>query len=257
MGKVKQVIMGNTEAEEKARKKAEVKRGQKKLRRVSESEPSENSGNQMVSKSDKSEKPEKSDKSDRLKLRKSEFSGHPNFRGKKYLASAKLVDKNKKYSLEEALELVKKTSFSQFDGSVEAIFNVTEKGLRGVVALPHGTGKQIRVKIADEGLITNLEKGGSIDFDILVAHPSLMPKLARVAKILGPKGLMPNPKTNTISENPSQLVEILSRGQIQWKTETDFPIIHTIIGKVSFDEKKLAENFAALVKAIGKDKIVS
>lgn len=251
MGKVKQVIMGDLDAEEAARKKAEVKREQKKLQKTGKSENSEKPEMPEISEN------QKETKSDPLKIRKSASLSSPIVRGKKYLNSAKLVDKNKKYSISEALDLVKKTSFSKFDGSVEAIFNVADKGLRGTVALPHGTGKQIRVKIADDALVTNIEKGGTIDFDILVAHPSMMPKLARIAKILGPKGLMPNPKTNTISENPEKLVENLSKGQINWKTEADFPIIHAIIGKVSFDEKKLAENFAALLKSINKEKIVS
>lgn len=173
--------------------------------------------------------------------------------GKKYRQMITLVDKTKKYPVNEAIALVKQVSYSKFDGTVEAIFNVIEKGIRGTVALPHGTGKQVRVRVADDALVAN----PIIDFDILVAHPAMMPKLAKIAKILGPKGLMPNPKTNTISDHPEKLVEVLSKGQINFKTETDFPIIHTIIGKVSFDDKKLSENLASLIKAIGKDKIIS
>lgn len=245
MGKVKQVIMGDLEAEQAARKKAEVKREQKKLKTKKDETPTVSEEKNVEEKIT----PKKSEKA----------SVQPSvvIRGKKYLEVSKLVDKNKTYSLPEALDLVKKTSFSQFDGSVEVIFNVLEKGLRGTVSLPHGTGKKIRVRVADEALVSSLEKGGQIDFDILVAHPSLMPKLAKVAKILGPKGLMPNPKTGTIGENPEKLVEALSKGQINWKTETDFPIIHTVIGKVSFETKFLEENFAALLKSINKEKIVS
>ncbi|MBI3558826.1 50S ribosomal protein L1 [Candidatus Gottesmanbacteria bacterium] len=158
-------------------------------------------------------------------------------------------------NLTQAINLVKENSFSKFDGAMEVILNVIEKGLRGNVTLPHGTGKTIRVKIADDDLISTIENG-RIDFDILVAHPSMMPKLAKIAKILGPKGLMPNPKTNTISENPAELVKILSSA-VQWKTQPDFPIIHTVIGKVSFETKKLEENFAALIKSVGKEKIKS
>lgn len=155
-------------------------------------------------------------------------------------------------NLAQAIDLVKENSFSKFDGTVEVILNVTDKNLRGNVSLPHGTGKAIRIKIADEALIAN----PVIDFDILVASPNMMPKLAKIAKILGPKGLMPNPKTNTISENPEELAKTLS-SSIQWKTQPDFPIIHAMIGKVSFESKKLEENFAALVKSIGKEKIKS
>lgn len=225
MGKVKQVIMGDPQEEEKARKKAKVKRAAKK----------------------EVEEPKKESK----KSVKSVTS--VTSRGRKYLKVAPLVDNKKVYSLPEALDLVKKTSFSKFDGTVELHLNVTDKGLRGTVALPHGTGKQVRIRVADDALIAN----PVIDFDILVAHPSMMPKLAKIAKILGPRGLMPNPKAGTIGENPEALALSLSKGQMQWKTEADFPIVHTIIGKVSFEPKKLEENFAALVKSINKEKIRS
>ena len=155
-------------------------------------------------------------------------------------------------NLTQAIDLVKKNSFSKFDGTVEVILNVTDKSLRGNVTLPHGTGKEIRIRIADDALVSN----PMINFDILVAHPSMMPKLAKIAKILGPKGLMPNPKTGTISENPEELVKTLS-SFVQWKTQPDFPIIHSIIGKVSFETKKLEENFSALIKSVGKEKIKS
>lgn len=155
-------------------------------------------------------------------------------------------------NLAQAIDLVKKNSFSKFDGTVEVILNVTDKNLQGNVTLPHGTGKQIRVRIADEALISN----PVIDFDILVASPDMMPKLAKIAKILGPKGLMPNPKNGTISENPEELVKTLS-SSLSWRSQPDFPIIHSVIGKVSFENKKLEENFAALIKSVGKEKIKS
>lgn len=239
MGKVKAVVMGDEVAEEAARKKAVEKRAAKKQLR--------HSGEPEATPESVVEEPKKQ-KRDSGQARMTK-----DIRGKKYIKVVSLVDKKKKYSLSEALDLVKKTSYSSFDGSVEAIFNVLEKGIRGTVSLPHGTGKTIRIRIADDALIAN----PVIDFDILVAHPSMMPKLAKIAKILGPKGLMPNPKTGTIGEKPEELVEKLSKGQVNWKTENDFPIIHSVIGKVSFDEKKLAENFGALVKSISKEKIVS
>ena len=232
MGKVKQVIMGDEVAEAEAKKKAAEKRAQKKLAKKEEVKEVE----------EVKKEPKKSLKS----------SPSMPSRGKKYLAVAPLVDKKKVYSLADALDLVKKTSYSKFDGTVEMHLNVMEKGLRGVVSLPHGTGKKIRVRIADDELIAN----PVIDFDILVAHPSMMPKLAKIAKILGPRGLMTNHKTNTISENPEELVKKLT-GSSSWRTETDFPIVHTIIGKVSFEDKKLTENLSVIVKSIGKDKIKS
>lgn len=262
MGKIKTVVMGDEIAEEAARKKAEAKREQKKIR---ESEKSENSVNQPIG------EPEKSDISEVPEVRVPELSEPPEKKpkkkavnskyrfptGKKYSEAKAQVDSKKTYLAPDAIELVKKTSYSSFDGSVEARFNVVEKNLRGTVSLPHGTGKQIKVVVADDSLIANLEKGMKIDFDILVASPDMMPKLAKIAKILGPKGLMPNPKTGTIGPDPEGLAESLAKGQIQWKTQPDYPIIHTVIGKTSFESKKLLDNFSVLTKSIGKDKIRS
>lgn len=272
MGKVKTVVMGDEKAEEAARKKAEAKREQKKA----EKKATKHKGDVVVSPTaeevakapdaviasaaveiDADSGSEKTAKKTKTGGKKQETSTkYKAGSGKKYAAAASLVDKTKTYSLSEAISLVKKTSFSSFDGSVELHVNVAEKGARGTVQLPHGTGKNVRVKIADDSLIAELLKSSKVDFDILVASPDMMPKLAKVAKILGPKGLMPNPKTNTISPNPEQLVKTLS-SSVQWKTQNDFPIIHAVIGKVSFENKKLEENFAVLLKSIGKDKIRS
>lgn len=240
MGKIKTVIMGDQEAEEKARQGGKVKREQKRAAKT-----------EKIEIKDERQETNEEVKEEKKKTKKVE-SKYQFSSGKKSAAARSLVDKNKTYSLAEALDLVKKTSFSRFDGSVEVHFNVTDKNLRGTVSLPHGTGKQVRVKIADDALIAN----PVIDFDVLVASPDMMPKLAKIAKILGPKGLMPNPKTNTISENPAELVKILT-SSVSWKAQSDFPIVHAVIGKVSFESKKLEENFAALTKSIGRDKIKS
>lgn len=278
MGKIKTVVMGDEKSEEEARKKAEAKRAQKKLAlskteglekekaKASEIKAEPPVATEKVSKKEKVAEPEvekapeaeevkkevKKKKADKVASDKYHFA-----RGQKYLKIKVLVDKNKTYTIQEALELVKKTSLSKFDGTVEVIFNVVEKGQRGLVALPHGTGKEVRVKIADEALIEAISKGAPIDFDVLVAHPMMMAKLAKVAKILGPKGLMPNPKTGTIGEDTEKIAKNLSKGQVQFKTESDYPIIHSIIGKVSFENDKLTDNFNAFVKAITKDKIRS
>lgn len=180
----------------------------------------------------------------------------PRSRGKAYLKAKKLIEPSKLYPISQAVELVKKTSLSKFDGTVEVHINTTEKGIRGQVNLPHGTGRKTRVAIADENLISEIEKG-KIDFDILVANQVIMPKLAKVAKILGPRGLMPNPKNGTISIEPEKLALSLSKGQIQFKTEPAAPIIHFVLGKVSFPIKHLEENFKALISAIDPQKIKS
>jgi len=249
MGKVKQVVMGDIEAEEKARAKAAEKRAQKKI--VKNEEKVE----EKVEVVSEAEAPEvvKTE----VKAVKASKSGKPNVSGKNYQAQLTKIDKNKLYSPAEAVSLVKKIAFAKFNETIELHINVLEKGIRGNATLPNGTGKQVKVVIATDGLVTDIEKGGKINFDILVASPDMMPKLAKIAKILGPRGLMPNPKTNTISPQPEKLVKDLSGGQIQYKTETNFPIIHTIIGKLDFEDKKLLDNYQVLIKAIGKDKIVS
>lgn len=235
MGKIKTVVMGDLEAEEAARKKAGEKREQKKLAAK--------------------ETPESEVKKKLIKKKAAETK-YKFGRGKKYAAMAAKIDKNKTYSPLEAIKLAKETSFSKFDGTVEIILNLTDKGLRGTVALPHGTGKDVKVRVADDDLIKSLEGGGKIDFDVLVASPTMMPKLAKVAKILGPKGLMPNPKTGTIGERPEELAQSLTKS-VAWRTEPEFPIVHAILGKTSFEEGKLEENYQALIKSIGKDKIRS
>jgi large subunit ribosomal protein L1 len=108
--------------------------------------------------------------------------------------------------------------------------------------------------IVDDKILEKIEQG-VIDFDVLVAHPSFMPKLAKFARVLGPKGLMPNPKAGTVSPNPEEVVKKFEKGVLRWKTEPKFPLIHQLIGKISFDEKALIENAAAFVKAVGKPHI--
>ena len=125
-----------------------------------------------------------------------------------------------------------------------------KKDYRTAVSLPHGTGKEVRVAIADEKIVAEIE-AGKINFDILVAHPTMMAKLAKVARVLGPRGLMPNPKTGTVSPDPEKRAKELSSGQVNIKTEPGNPLIHMPIGKVSFEDKKIAENVKAVLKALG------
>jgi len=181
-------------------------------------------------------------------------------RSKRYVEAASLVDKTKTYPLPDAVSLVKQTSSTKFDGTIELHINLNpvslgeKKDYRGAVVLPHGTGKQVRVVIADDAVLADVE-AGKINFDILVAHPSMMPKLAKVARILGPKGLMPNPKTGTVTADTEKRAKELATGSVNFKTEPDQPIIHMVVGKVSFDEKKLVDNLGAIFTAIGKNKI--
>ncbi len=182
---------------------------------------------------------------------------HPRERGRRYKQALVAVDRTKRYPLAEALELLRKVSASwRIDGTVELHVNTTEKGLSGNVNLPHGTGKQIRVAIATDELIGKIEKN-KIDFDVLLAAPDMMAKLAKVAKILGPRGLMPNPKNGTITNDPGKLALSLSKGnQLRFKTETA-PIIHLSVGKLSMTDNQLTDNIQAVLSAIGNGKIKS
>ncbi len=181
-------------------------------------------------------------------------------RGKRYQEALKLVDKKKLYPLSDAVKLVKQTSTTKFDGTVELHINLNplslgeKKDFRGSVSLPHSTGKIVRIAIADDKLLAAVESG-KIEFDVLVASPSMMPKLAKLARILGPKGLMPNPKNGTVGENPEKIAEGLSKGKTNFKTEPDQPIIHMTVGKASFEALKLSENVEAILSAVGRGKI--
>lgn len=175
-------------------------------------------------------------------------------RGKKYQEAAKKVDPKKTYSVAEAVETLKKIKYTKFDESVELHLNVDKKGAKGEVTLPHSTGKTINVKIVDDALLEQIEKG-NFDFDVLIAHPSYMPKLAKFARTLGPKGLMPNPKNGTVSPNPEEAAKKFEGGSLQWKGESKHPLIHQMIAKISASESEIAENAIAFMQAVGKTSI--
>lgn len=175
-------------------------------------------------------------------------------RGKKHKASLAKVDKSKSYTVEEAVVLMKKAKWAAFDESVEIHMNVDKTGIKGEVDLPHSIGKTTRVVILDDKVLDDLA-AGKIEFDVLVTHPSFMPKLAKFAKILGPKGLMPNPKAGTISPKPEEVVKKFAKGMLRWKTEPKFPLVHQLLGKLSYEDAKIVENVKAFVAAVGKPHI--
>ena len=175
-------------------------------------------------------------------------------RGEAYSNVKKMVDQSKIYSIEEAVKLAKKTSYSQFGGSIEAHFNVNKKGLNGEAQLPYLKGKEKRVAVFNSEILEEI-KAGKLNFDLLLANPADMPKLVPFAKILGPKGLMPNPKNGTIVPDPEKAKEKFSQPKFTFKTEADFPLIHTIIGKFDQKDEELVANFKTLVKAIGSTNI--
>ncbi|AUD64411.1 50S ribosomal protein L1 [Tenericutes bacterium MZ-XQ] len=197
-------------------------------------------------------------------------------RGKKYLEAAKLIDKTQKYDVNEAVELVKKTSFVKFDATVEAAFRLNldprkaEQNLRGAIVLPHGTGKVSRVVVIAQGekakeaeaagadhvgdaeLIQKIA-GGWFDFDVMVATPDMMAQLGKLGRILGPKGLMPNPKTGTVTMDVTKAVNEIKNGKIEYRVDK-VGNIHAPIGRISFDNEKLVENFKTLYNTLARIK---
>jgi large subunit ribosomal protein L1 len=175
-------------------------------------------------------------------------------RSKKYQTVRSQVDKTKTYDAFAAIELVKKMSYSKFGGSVEAHGVMRDIGEVGKLTFPHSTGKTVRVAIVDDELLAKIE-AGTLDFDVLVAAPQFMPKLAKLAKILGPKGLMPNPKNGTLTPKPENKKKELEAGSIVIKTEKKAPLIHLTVGKTTMDTKELVENLDTLTK-IAKGKLL-
>jgi large subunit ribosomal protein L1 len=181
--------------------------------------------------------------------------------GKKYRELAKTIDKSKTYSLAEALELATKTSPAKFDATVELHINLgvdpkqADHNIRGTVVLPAGTGKDVKVAVVDDELLAKLDKG-VIDFDVLVAAPAFMPKLGKYAKLLGPRGLMPNPKSGTVSADTAKAVKEAQAGRVEYRVD-QAGIIHVGVGKVSFGADKLNQNSEAILSAIRSAKPAS
>ena len=199
-------------------------------------------------------------------------------KGKKYIKAMELVEKHKAYTKEEAIELVKKTSTSKFDGSVEVAVRLnvdtkkTDQQVRGALVLPNGTGKAKRVLVLTkndaqskaanaagaefvwgEELIDKIAKENWLDFDVIIATPEMMPLLGKIGKLLGPRGLMPNPKTGTVTTDVAKAIEDVKKGRIEFRTDS-YGNVHAIIGKVSFDAAKLVENLDAFMNVIIKSK---
>lgn len=251
MGKIKVRTLGDEKQEKKEKKKAQIRAEGKKLQKevVEEKIAKPEEAQTKASAQTKEEKKETS--------KKTKFKSAKKRRSNSYTDIAKIIDKNKKYSLKEALALLPKLKRAKFDETVELHINTLEKGVSGNVSLPHGTGKQIKIEIVNqtenpkhvEELVKKVETG-NIDFDVLIATPDAMPKLARIARFLGPRGLMPNPKNGTISPKPNEIAKKFQGGQVNFKTEAKFPILHMTVGKVSFGEKKLADNIQSAITAI-------
>ena len=175
-------------------------------------------------------------------------------RGKKYKAVKKKIDVLKLYSLKDAVKLVKETSISKFDGKVEAHLTVADIGNLGEISFPHLETSTKRIVVLNDAILAEL-KEGKVNFDVLVATTTTMPKLLPFARLLGPKGLMPNPKSGTLTDKPEEAVKKLSVAKTMIKTEKKAPVVHIVVGKVSQPEKELEANIAELIKVIKFPKI--
>ena len=198
-------------------------------------------------------------------------------KGKKYVEALAKIEKGKAYTKEEAIALVKETSISSFDASVELALRLNldtkkaDQQLRGAIVLPNGTGKTKKVLVIEKGeaakaakeagadyvgdtdMIEKIEKENWFDFDTMIATPDMMPALGKIGRVLGPKGLMPNPKTGTVTIDTKTAVEDVKKGRVEYRTDS-YGNLHVIIGKVSFDNEKLIENLNAFVSLIAKTK---
>lgn len=176
-------------------------------------------------------------------------------RSRRYRLIRSQIDKTKTYSLDKAVSLLCKLANARIDETVEVHFSTLNDKLTGTVKLPHGSGKTKKVVIADEKVIDAV-KSGKIQFDILIATPLLMPKIAPIARILGPKGLMPNPKNGTLTNNPEELKKKLEGGEFRFSTEPKTPLMHLIIGKISFGPEKILANLNAIIEAVQPKNII-
>ena len=198
-------------------------------------------------------------------------------RGKRYVEAAKAVDRSIQYDTADAIALVKKNASAKFDETVEVHIRTgcdgrhAEQQIRGAVVLPHGTGKTVRILVfakgpkADEAeaagadfvgaeeLIPKIQNEGWLDFDVVVATPDMMGVVGRLGRVLGPKGLMPNPKAGTVTMDVTKAINDIKAGKIEYRLDQN-NLVHVPIGKASFDEQKLADNFQTLIDAIMKVK---
>ena len=198
-------------------------------------------------------------------------------KSKKYIEALNKVEKGKLYTLADAVKLVKETSISKFEGTVEIAVRLNldikknDQQLRGAIVLPHGTGKTKKVLVLAKGdaakaavdagadfvgdvdMITKIEKENWFEFDVIIATPEMMPLLGKLGKVLGPKGLMPNPKTGTVTMDTKKAVEDVKKGRVEYRTDS-YANVHALVGKVSFEDSKLVDNIKTFMDVIIKSK---
>lgn len=274
MGKIRIKTLGLEEDEKAEKEKAEVRREEKKKRegievkskREVKKEKIKTPGGKGGERSKQVEVSEaelaKMEKAKKL-IEKEEVTEKPSRKkavGKKrprgiaYSQAKVKIKKDKLYPLPEAIKLLKEIKFTGFDETVEIHMNLADRDVKGEVSFPKTFGKSVRVVIADEEVLAKIDEG-KIDFDILIASPSFMPNLVKYAKVLGPKGLMPNPKAGTVSDKPEEAAKKFTSGAVRFKSEGKFPLLHVSVGKLSFGEKELVDNISTFLKAIPPAKI--
>jgi len=258
----------NTEEAVATEPKATAKAGKRSEKGIKEAEEKaakeERKAHADEAKADADDKPKQAAKPARSRLER---------QGKKFQGSAKLVEKDKAYKLEEAVALAKKTSHVKFDATVELHINLgvdprqADQNIRDNLVLPAGTGKKVRIAVFDDAAVEDVEiagvenvtkalEKGEMNFDILIATPAQMPKLGKYARTLGPRGLMPNPKSGTVTNDVAKAVAEAKAGRVEYRVDST-GIVHLGVGKVSFSETQLLENLQAVLASIKGNKPTS
>lgn len=265
MGKTKTVLITDTKSEQKSGKEAYEEKMRKKQEALKKEEAEKKKVSGLGLKGGErikiigSETTEPTPSAEKIEEEVKNVKKKVKVRGKKYQENKSKIDRDKLYPLPEAVKTVKETSYSKFDGTMEVHIVVKKTGLSASIDLPYSTGKTKKIEIASDKTINQLKKisegkGSKLDFDILLATADMMPKLVKFAKILGPKGLMPNPKSGTLIKSTKE-ADKFKGNSVQIKTEKDSPIIHTVIGKVSQKDEELTKNLEAVFDGIGKKQI--
>lgn len=262
MGKTKTAVIDDSKTQEEPKKKLNANRAKLNPNpAIEEKTRPKLNPNLATEKKEAAKETKTSKETKKVEAKKSQT------RGKKYSEAREKVERNKPYSIDAAVELSKQVSYSSFDGTIEIHINTNAKNMRGLVSLPFASGKKLKIiafgknadqsgadLIGDDTALSEIEKG-RINFDVLVTSPEWMPKLARAAKILGPRGLMPNPKSGTISADLKKAVTDIQSGKVEYKTERNGQVIHLGIGKSSQPSEQISQNIRILLNSIGKTRI--